>query len=115
MSERVAIVAGAGGELGRATAEKLAAAGVTVGGGDRGDGGLQELAGGTGGGGGNRARPGGGRGVGGRDRGGGRPAGGAGEHHRHVPPGRGAHGDARGPAAHDRRQPWSSAVADPGG
>jgi NAD(P)-dependent dehydrogenase (short-subunit alcohol dehydrogenase family) len=30
MSERVAIVAGAGGELGRATAEKLAAAGFTV-------------------------------------------------------------------------------------
>ena len=30
MSERVAIVAGAGGELDRATAEKLAAAGFTV-------------------------------------------------------------------------------------
>ncbi len=30
MSERVAIVAGAGGELGRATAEKLAAAGFTM-------------------------------------------------------------------------------------
>ena len=29
-NERVAIVAGAGGELGRATAEKLAAAGFTV-------------------------------------------------------------------------------------
>src|SRR5690349_1511758 len=35
MSERVAIVAGAGGELGRATAEKLAAAGPTVAGVDR--------------------------------------------------------------------------------
>jgi NAD(P)-dependent dehydrogenase (short-subunit alcohol dehydrogenase family) len=30
MSERVAIVVGAGGELGRATAEKLTAAGFTV-------------------------------------------------------------------------------------
>src|SRR6266704_305869 len=35
MSERVAIVAGAGGELGRTTAEKLAAAGFTVVGVDR--------------------------------------------------------------------------------
>ena len=35
MSERVAIVAGAGGELGRATAEKLTAAGFTVAGIDR--------------------------------------------------------------------------------
>ena len=35
MSEHVAIVAGAGGELGRATAEKLAAAGFTVAGVDR--------------------------------------------------------------------------------
>jgi len=43
MSERVAIVAGAGGELGRATAEKLAAAGFTVVGVDRSDEGLQEL------------------------------------------------------------------------
>ena len=35
MSEHVAIVAGAGGELGRATAEKLAAAGFTMVGVDR--------------------------------------------------------------------------------
>jgi NAD(P)-dependent dehydrogenase (short-subunit alcohol dehydrogenase family) len=35
MSERVAIVAGAGGDLGRVTAEKLAAAGFTVAGVDR--------------------------------------------------------------------------------
>jgi NAD(P)-dependent dehydrogenase (short-subunit alcohol dehydrogenase family) len=43
MSERVAIVAGAGGELGRATAEKLAAAGFTVVGVDRSEVGLKEL------------------------------------------------------------------------
>jgi NAD(P)-dependent dehydrogenase (short-subunit alcohol dehydrogenase family) len=43
MSERVAIVAGAGGELGRATAEKLAAAGFTVTGVDRSAAGLTEL------------------------------------------------------------------------
>ena len=43
MSERVAIVAGAGGELGRATAEKLAAAGFTVVGVDRSEKGLEEL------------------------------------------------------------------------
>jgi len=43
MSERVAIVAGAGGELGRATAEKLAAAGFTVDGIDRSEQGLKEL------------------------------------------------------------------------
>jgi NAD(P)-dependent dehydrogenase (short-subunit alcohol dehydrogenase family) len=43
VSERVAIVAGAGGELGRATAEKLAAAGFTVVGVDRSEKGLQEL------------------------------------------------------------------------
>jgi len=41
--ERVAIVAGAGGELGRATAEKLAAAGFTVAGVDRSEQGLKEL------------------------------------------------------------------------
>ncbi|HEV2252556.1 MAG TPA: SDR family NAD(P)-dependent oxidoreductase [Streptosporangiaceae bacterium] len=41
--ERVAIVAGAGGELGRATAEKLAAAGFTVVGVDRSEEGLKEL------------------------------------------------------------------------
>ena len=35
MSNRVAIVAGAGGELGRVTAEKLAAAGFTAVGVDR--------------------------------------------------------------------------------
>jgi NAD(P)-dependent dehydrogenase (short-subunit alcohol dehydrogenase family) len=35
MSERVAIVVGTGGELGRVTAEKLAAAGFTVAGVDR--------------------------------------------------------------------------------
>ena len=46
MSERVAIVAGAGGELGRATAEKLAAAGFTVVGVDRSEEGLKELPGG---------------------------------------------------------------------
>src|SRR5260370_39873793 len=43
MSERVAIVGGAGGELGRATAEKLAAAGFTVVGVDRSEEGLKEL------------------------------------------------------------------------
>ena len=43
MSERVAIVAGAGGELGRATAEKLAAAGFTVVAVDRSEEGLKEL------------------------------------------------------------------------
>src|SRR6202011_1255399 len=43
MSERVAIVVGAGGELGRATAEKLAAAGFTVAGIDRSEEGLKEL------------------------------------------------------------------------
>jgi NAD(P)-dependent dehydrogenase (short-subunit alcohol dehydrogenase family) len=43
MSERVAIVVGAGGELGRATAEKLAADGFTVVGVDRSEQGLKEL------------------------------------------------------------------------
>jgi len=43
MSERVAIVVGAGGGLGRATAEKLAAAGFTVVGVDRSEEGLKEL------------------------------------------------------------------------
>ena len=43
MSEHVAIVAGAGGELGRVTAEKLAAAGFTVVGVDRSEEGLKEL------------------------------------------------------------------------
>ena len=43
MSERVAIVVGAGGELGRATAAKLAAAGYTAVGGDRSEEGLKEL------------------------------------------------------------------------
>ena len=43
MSERVAIVVGAGGELGRATAEKLAAAGFTVVGIDRNEEALKEL------------------------------------------------------------------------
>jgi NAD(P)-dependent dehydrogenase (short-subunit alcohol dehydrogenase family) len=43
MSERVAIVAGAGGELGRATAQKLAAAGFTVAGVDRSEQALKEL------------------------------------------------------------------------
>jgi NAD(P)-dependent dehydrogenase (short-subunit alcohol dehydrogenase family) len=43
MSERVAIVVGAGGELGRVTAEKLAAAGYTVVGVDRNEQGLKEL------------------------------------------------------------------------
>jgi NAD(P)-dependent dehydrogenase (short-subunit alcohol dehydrogenase family) len=47
MSERVAIVAGAGGELGRATAEKLAAAGYTVAGIDRSEEGLKQLPDGT--------------------------------------------------------------------
>jgi NAD(P)-dependent dehydrogenase (short-subunit alcohol dehydrogenase family) len=42
MSERVAIVVGAGGELGCATAEKLAAAGYTVAGVDRSEAGLGE-------------------------------------------------------------------------
>ena len=37
MSERVAIVAGAGGDLGLVTAQKLAAAGFTVAGVDRSD------------------------------------------------------------------------------
>jgi NAD(P)-dependent dehydrogenase (short-subunit alcohol dehydrogenase family) len=43
MSERVAVVVGAGGELGRATAEKLAAAGFTVAGVDRSEQGLKDL------------------------------------------------------------------------
>src|ERR1700748_3045471 len=43
MSEQVAIVTGAGGELGRATAEKLTAAGFTVAGIDRNEQGLKEL------------------------------------------------------------------------
>ena len=43
MSERVAIVVGAGGELGRATAQKLAAAGFTVVGVDRSEDALKEL------------------------------------------------------------------------
>ena len=43
MSERVAIVTGAGGELGRATAAKLTAAGFTVAGIDRNQSGLKEL------------------------------------------------------------------------
>src|SRR5215831_9978257 len=42
-NERVAIVAGAGGELGRVTAQKLAAAGFTVVGVDRSEEGLKEL------------------------------------------------------------------------
>ena len=42
-NERVAVVAGAGGELGRATAEKLAAAGFTVVGVDRSEEALKEL------------------------------------------------------------------------
>jgi 3-oxoacyl-[acyl-carrier protein] reductase len=46
MSERVAIVVGAGGELGRATAEILAGAGYTVVGVDRNEQGLKELSGG---------------------------------------------------------------------
>jgi NAD(P)-dependent dehydrogenase (short-subunit alcohol dehydrogenase family) len=45
MSDRVAIVAGAGGELGRATAVTLASAGFTVVGVDRGEAGLKELPG----------------------------------------------------------------------
>jgi NAD(P)-dependent dehydrogenase (short-subunit alcohol dehydrogenase family) len=43
MSERVAIVAGAGGELGRVTAEKLVDAGYTVAGVDRSEDGLKQL------------------------------------------------------------------------
>jgi NAD(P)-dependent dehydrogenase (short-subunit alcohol dehydrogenase family) len=43
MSERVAIVVGAGGELGRTTAQKLATAGFTVVGVDRNEDGLKEL------------------------------------------------------------------------
>ena len=43
MSERVAIVVGAGGDLGRVTAEKLAAAGFTVAGVDRSEEALKEL------------------------------------------------------------------------
>jgi NAD(P)-dependent dehydrogenase (short-subunit alcohol dehydrogenase family) len=43
MSERVAIVTGAGGELGRVTAQKLAAAGFTVAGTNRSEEGLKEL------------------------------------------------------------------------
>jgi NAD(P)-dependent dehydrogenase (short-subunit alcohol dehydrogenase family) len=43
MSDRVAIVVGAGGELGRATARKLAAAGFTVVGVDRNEDGLKAL------------------------------------------------------------------------
>jgi NAD(P)-dependent dehydrogenase (short-subunit alcohol dehydrogenase family) len=47
MSERVAIVAGAGGDLGRSVAGKLAAAGFTVAGVDRSEGALEELPDGT--------------------------------------------------------------------
>jgi NAD(P)-dependent dehydrogenase (short-subunit alcohol dehydrogenase family) len=43
VSERVAILAGAGGELGRATAQKLAVAGCTVVGIDRNEDGLKQL------------------------------------------------------------------------
>jgi NAD(P)-dependent dehydrogenase (short-subunit alcohol dehydrogenase family) len=43
MSERVAILAGAGGELGRATAQELSAAGFTVVGIDRNEDGLKQL------------------------------------------------------------------------
>jgi NADP-dependent 3-hydroxy acid dehydrogenase YdfG len=43
MSARVAIVVGAGGELGRATVQKLATAGFTVVGVDRNEQGLKEL------------------------------------------------------------------------
>ena len=43
MSDRVAIVVGAGGELGRATAKALAAAGFTVVGVDRNEEGLKQL------------------------------------------------------------------------
>ena len=43
MSGRVAILAGAGGELGRATAQKLAAAGFSVIGIDRNEDGLKQL------------------------------------------------------------------------
>ena len=46
MSDRIAIVVGAGGELGRATAEILAGAGYTVAGVDRNEEGLKELPGG---------------------------------------------------------------------
>jgi NAD(P)-dependent dehydrogenase (short-subunit alcohol dehydrogenase family) len=46
MSERVAVLAGAGGELGRATARQLAAAGFTVVGIDRSEDGLKALPGG---------------------------------------------------------------------
>ena len=44
MSERIAIVVGAGGELGRATAGLLAGGGYTVVGVDRSEQGLKELA-----------------------------------------------------------------------
>ena len=44
MSERIAIVVGAGGELGRATAQALAGAGYTVVGVDRSEEGLKEAA-----------------------------------------------------------------------
>src|ERR1700759_1022831 len=47
MSEQVAIVTGAGGELGRATVERLTAAGYTVAGIDRNEQGLKELPGGV--------------------------------------------------------------------
>ncbi|HMD23266.1 MAG TPA: SDR family NAD(P)-dependent oxidoreductase, partial [Streptosporangiaceae bacterium] len=43
MSERIAIVVGAGGELGRATAQALAATGYTVVGVDRSEEGLKKL------------------------------------------------------------------------
>jgi NAD(P)-dependent dehydrogenase (short-subunit alcohol dehydrogenase family) len=112
---RMAIVAGAGGELGRATAEKLAAAGFTVVGVDRSAEGLKELPDSIRRETGDPTDPAVARSVVDPDRRRGRPARGAGEHHRHVPSGRRTHGDARRPAAHDRRQRGRGAVADPGG
>ncbi len=114
MSERVAILAGAGGELGRATAQKLAAAGFTVVGIDRNEDGLKQLPEGTRYEVGDPTDPAGGQEHRRSDRGRGRSARSSGQHHRHLPPGRGARRDAGGPAAHDRRQRGHRAVADPG-
>ena len=115
MSAHVAIVAGAGGALGHATAATLAASGRTVVAVDRNEHALRGPP--------RRCPPRGGRHH--RPRRGERPhrpdrrrgwaARRAGEHHRCVPARRRAHHDSRDAAAHDQRQPGTRAVAEPGG